>query len=43
MCMYVVCMVITYCKSKNQPVKVANTARGQLTMEDKYSPVPFRA
>ena len=42
MCMYVVCMVITYCKS-NQPVKVANTARGQLNREDEYSPLSLFA
>ena len=32
-------MAITYCKSKNRPVKVANTARGQLDREDEYSPL----
>ena len=29
-----VCMVITYSKSKDQPGKVANPARGQLNREN---------
>ena len=41
-CMYV-CMVITYCKSMNQPGKVANPARGQLNRENEHFPVPVRA
>ena len=36
-------MVITYSKSKDQPGKVANPARGQLNRENEYFPVPFRA
>ena len=40
---YIICMVITYSKSKDQPGKVANPARGQLNMKNKYSPVPVRA
>ena len=37
------CMVITYSKSKDQPGKVANPARGQLNRENDYFPVPVRA
>ena len=33
LCMYV-CIVITYSKSKDQPGKVANPARGQLNKEN---------
>ena len=43
-CMYVcmyVCMTITYSKSKDQPGKVANPARGQLNMEMNTSLSPF--
>ena len=36
-------MVITYSKSKDQPDKVANPARGQLNRENEYFPVPVRA
>ena len=36
-------MVITYNKSKDQPGKVANPARGQLNRENEYFPVPVRA
>ena len=32
-------MVITYSKSKDQPGKVANPARGQLSREKEYIPV----
>ena len=35
-----VCMVITYSKSKDQPGKVANPARGQLNRENCYFPCP---
>ena len=38
-----VCMVLTYSKSKDQPGKVANPARGQLSKENEYFPVPVRA
>ena len=38
-CMYV-CMFITYCKSMDQPGKVANPARGQLNRENEYFPCP---
>ena len=39
-----VCMVITYSKSKDQPGKVTNRARGQLNREQKeYFRVPVRA
>ena len=31
-------MIIAYCKSMDQPIKVANTARGQLNRGDEYSP-----
>ena len=41
-CIYV-CMVITYSKSKDQPGKVTNPARGQLNRENEYFPVPVRA
>ena len=34
------CMGITYSKSKDQPGKVANPARGQLNRENEYFPVP---
>ena len=38
-----VCMVITYSKSKDQPGKVANPARGQLNRKNEYNfPVPVR-
>ena len=41
---YMVCMVITYSKSVNQPgKKVANPDRGQLNRENEYFPVPVRA
>ena len=33
------CMTITYNKSKDQPCKVVNPARGQLNRENKYFPV----
>ena len=36
-----VCMVMIYCKSKDQPGKVPNPARGQPAK--KYFPVPVRA
>ena len=36
-------MVITYGKSKDQPGKFANPARGQLDRENEYFPVPVRA
>ena len=37
-------MVIKYSKkSKDQPGKVVNPARGQLNRENKYFPVPVRA
>ena len=45
-CMFVcmhVCMVITYSKSRYQPGKVANPARGQLNRRNEYFPVPVRA
>ena len=35
-------MVITYGKSLDQPVKVANAARGQRNRENEYFPVRFR-
>ena len=38
-----VCMVITHSKSKDQPGKVANPARGELNRENQYFPVPVRA
>ena len=38
-----VCMVITLSKSKDQPGKVANPARGQLNRENGCFPVPVRA
>ena len=34
---------ILYSKSKNQPGKVANPARGQLNEDNEYFPVPIRA
>ena len=34
-CVYV-CVAITYSKSKDQPGKVANPARGQLNRENEY-------
>ena len=38
------CMVITYSKSKDQPGKVANPARGQLNRgKNEYFPVPVYA
>ena len=37
-----VCMVITYSKSKNQPSKVVNPARGQLNRKNVFFPVPVR-
>ena len=37
------CMIITHRKSKDQPGKVANPARGQLNRENEYFPVPVRA
>ena len=33
----------TYSRSKDQPGKVANPARGQLNREKGYFPVPVRA
>ena len=36
-------MVITYSKSKDQPGKVANPARGQLNRKNEYYPVPVLA
>ena len=41
-CMYV-CMVTIYSKSKDQPSKVINPARGQLNRENEFLPVPVRA
>ena len=43
-CMYV-CMFghTSHSKSKDQPGKVANPARGQLSKENEYFPVPARA
>ena len=38
-----VCMIITYSKSKDQPGKVANPARGPLNRNNEYFPVPVRA
>ena len=38
-----VCMVITYSKSKDQPGKIVNPARGQLNRETVYFPVRVRA
>ena len=38
-----VCMVMTQDKSKGQPGKVANVARGQLNRENGHFPVPIRA
>ena len=38
-----VCMVITYNKSRDQPGKVANPARGQLNRKNEYFPVRVRA
>ena len=35
-CMYNVCMVITYSKGKDQPSKAANPARGQLNRENVF-------
>ena len=35
--------VIIYCKSMDQPDRVANFARGQLNMENEFFPVPVRA
>ena len=37
---YVVCMVITYSKTKDQADKVVNPGRGQLNSENEYFPVP---
>ena len=34
-----VCMVITYSKSMDQPSKVVNPARSQLSRENEYFPV----
>ena len=39
----VIYMVITHSKSKDQPGKVANPARGQLNRENEYFPVRVRA
>ena len=36
-------MVITCCKGKDQPGKVANPARGQLNRENEYFSVPVHA
>ena len=33
----------TYSKSKDEPCKVVNPARGQLNRENEYFPVPVRA
>ena len=38
-----ICMVITYSKGKDQPVKAANPVRGQLNREKMKSSVPVRA
>ena len=38
-----VCMVITYSRSMDQPGKVANLARGQPKRENEHFPVPVRA
>ena len=38
-----VCMGITYIKGKDQPGKVANPARGQLSRKNEYFPVPVLA
>ena len=38
----IVCMIVTYSKSKDQPVKVPIPARGQLNRENGF-PVPVRA
>ena len=38
-----VCIFITYSKSKDQPGKVANPARGQLNRENEYFLVPVHA
>ena len=38
-----VCMGITYNKSRDQPGKVANSARGQLNRKNEYFPVRVRA
>ena len=35
-----VCIVITFSKGDDQPVKVANPARGQLNRENEHFPVP---
>ena len=35
--------IYIYSKSKDQPGKVANPARGQLSRENEYFPVPVRA
>ena len=41
---YTVCMYgHTYSKSKDQPGKAVNPARGQLNRENEYLPVPVRA
>ena len=37
------CMVITCSKSKDQPVEVANPARGQLNKKIGFLPLPVRA
>ena len=39
----IVCMVIIYSKSKDQPDKVANPARDQLDRENESFPFPVRA
>ena len=39
-CMYVCMYGHTYSKSKDQPGKVANPARGQLNRDIEYFPVP---
>ena len=38
-----VCMVNTYNKDKDQPVRVDSTARGQLNRENDFFRVPVRA
>ena len=41
-CIYV-CMAITCSKSKDQPGKIVNPARGPLKRKSEYFPVPVRA
>ena len=42
-CMYVSCHHIQHTSSMDQPGKVYNPARGQLSREIEYFPVPVRA